>query len=86
MARDNDDDNLQEQVESMADRLKLKGKQRSKYIHEHMLQGGYRAEPHYVRDEEEDEDEGSGFFGRRRSRDDDTGSRRNRDDSGSSFF
>lgn len=78
MARDNDEDDLQEQVEKLADRLKLKGTKRQKYIHDHMLQGGYRAEPKYVRDSEDEEDSG-GIFGRRRkSRDD--------DDDGPGFF
>ena len=73
---DNDDD-LMDAVTGMADRLKLKGSERQKYIHEHMTRGGYKAIPNYVKaEEDEDEDKGSGFFGgggrsRRRSRDDD---------------
>lgn len=73
---DNDDD-LMEAVTGMADRLKLKGKERQTYVHEHMTRGGYKAIPNYVKaDEEDDDDKGSGFFGggggrKRRSRDDD---------------
>jgi hypothetical protein len=78
---DNDDD-LMEAVTGMADRLKLKGKERSQYIHEHMTRGGYKAIPNYVRADEDDDDDdkGTGFFGRgggggrsRRSRTEDDG-------------
>jgi hypothetical protein len=74
-----DDDDLYDMVSGMADRLKLEGKERSRYIHEHMTRGGYRAVPNYVKADEEDEDDkGSGFFGGSRSR---SGrSRRSRDD------
>jgi hypothetical protein len=71
------DDDLMESVTAMADRLKIKGKERQTYIHEHMTRGGYRAVPNYVKaDDDEDEDKGSGFFGgggrrRNRGKDDD---------------
>lgn len=68
------DDDLQEQVENMAERLGLSGRERSQYIHEHMTRGGYKAVPQYVRGEDNDDDESSAFFSggsRRRSRDDD---------------
>jgi hypothetical protein len=79
-ARDDKDDSQHdyESVAAMADRLKLKGKDRNRYIHEHMTGIGYRMVPSYVR-EEEDEDDGGGRFrlrgngnrSRRSSRDDD---------------
>jgi hypothetical protein len=83
------DDDLHDSVSAMADRIGLKGRDRTQYIHEHMTRGGYRAVPQYVKDEGDDDDEGgSGFFGGRsrsrggRDRDDDrrSGSRRKRDD------
>lgn len=72
-----DDDDLMESVTRMADRLKIKGSERQKYIHEHMTRGGYKAVPNYVKADGDEEDEkGSGFFSggnrsRRRRRDDD---------------
>lgn len=80
-----EDDDLYESVERMADRLHLEGREKERYIHEHMTRGGYRAIPQYVRDEEEEDgrgrDRGSGFFGsdRDRDRDRDRGSRRRSD-------
>jgi hypothetical protein len=72
-----DDDDLQEQVEHMADRLGLKGSDRQKYVHDHMTRGGYRAVPTYVprddKDDDDDDDEPP-FFNRQRRR-------RTRDDS-----
>lgn len=85
MADDNDD--LYDTVSAMADRLRLDGKDRERYIHEHMTRGGYRAVPSYVREEEDDRDDrdsGSSFFGSRdrdrggRDRDRDSGTRRSR--------
>jgi hypothetical protein len=76
MPRTEDDDDLLETVTKMADRLKLKGRDREKYVHEHMTRGGYRAVPRYVRDDDGDDDEGGSFFssrsrGRSRRRNDD---------------
>jgi hypothetical protein len=69
---DQDDDTMYDDVSAMADRLRLKGRERERYIHEHMTRSGYRAVPNYVLDEEGDEDEEGegGFFGggRRRPR------------------
>jgi hypothetical protein len=72
------DDDLQDTVSAMADRLGLKGKERQGYIHEHMTRSGYRAVPTYVLDDQDDEDdeEDSGGFFRGSSRRD-----RDRDDS-----
>lgn len=75
------DDDYPDAVADMADRLKLTGKERTQYIHEHMTRGGYKAVPNYVKndDDDDDEDRGSGFFGssrsRRRSAGDDSRSR-----------
>ena len=63
-----------ETVTAMAERLKLKGKEKSQYIHDHMTGLGYRSEPHYVRDGEEgDGDSGSGRFGFKKNRKSDDG-------------
>lgn len=72
------DDDLLDSVTAMADRLKLKGKERGSYIHEHMTRSGYKAVPNYVRDDgdDDDDDDSSSFFGGKRgSR---SGSRRSR--------
>ena len=75
---DKDDDDLYDSVSNMADRLKLKGGERSKYIHEHMTRGGYKAVPNYVKadDDDDDDDSSSPFFGSRRGNR--SGSRRSR--------
>jgi hypothetical protein len=68
---DKDDDDLFDSVSAMADRIGLSGREKSRYIHEHMTRGGYRAVPSYVRDEGEDDDDDDGsstFFGGRRRR------------------
>jgi hypothetical protein len=89
---DSQEDSLYDDVSAMADRLKLTGRERTSYIHEHMTRGGYKAIPSYVRDESEDDDDedssGSSFFGGRRrrpTRDQESGghgtrTRRQRDD------
>jgi hypothetical protein len=88
MAANDKEDDLYDRVAEMADRLKLKGEERGRYVHEHMTRGGYKAVPNYVKaddDGDDDDDKGSGFFGSSRrsrsSRDDDGGrGRRKRDD------
>lgn len=69
VARDRDegksDQEDYESVSKMADRLQLKGKDRSRYIHDHMTGFGYRMVPSYVREDEDGEEEDSRFFGRR---------------------
>lgn len=69
------DDDFPDAVAEMADRLGLKGRDRSKYIHDHMTRGGYKAVPNYVKaDDDDDDDDGAPFFrsrSRRRGRDDD---------------
>lgn len=73
-SRDKDDPTDFDTVSGMADRLKLRGRDRQKYIHDHMTGLGYRHVPSYVKDD--DDDDSSSFFGsRRRSR-----SRRDDDD------
>lgn len=52
--KDNGDDDYAH-VSAMADRLKLKGRDRSKYIHDHMTGFGYKMVPSYVRDEDDDD-------------------------------
>jgi hypothetical protein len=65
---DKDDDDLYDTVSGMADRLKLKGEERGRYIHEHMTRSGYKAVPNYVKadDDDDDDDSGSSFFGSKR--------------------
>lgn len=77
MAQEENDD-LHDIVTKMADRLKLKGSERTKYIHDHMTRGGYKAVPNYVRADEEDEEDrdDTPFFSRRRRNRDDSGDRR----------
>lgn len=95
MAKNEDEDDLQEQVEAMADRLGLKGRDRTRYVHEHMTRGGYRAVPQYVRGDDDDDDDDDAFFGRsrrRRTRDSDDDSRgrsrrsRSRDNDGDDWY
>lgn len=54
-------------VSAMADRLKLTGRERDKYIHSHMTGLGYKMQPSYIRAEEgdDDDDDDDRFFGRR---------------------
>jgi hypothetical protein len=73
--KDENDDYVS--VSRMADRLKLKGRERSKYIHDHMTGFGYRMVPSYVRDDDEDSGE-SRFFGGSRGKS--SRSRRSGDD------
>lgn len=60
-----DQDDFYDSVAAMAERMGLKGKERERYIHEHMTRSGYRAVPTYVLDEgdEEDSEDDGGFFG-----------------------
>ena len=62
---DREEDSLYDDVSAMADRLKLTGSDKRRYIHEHMTRSGYKAVPTYVlaEDEDEEEEEESGFFG-----------------------
>jgi hypothetical protein len=62
-----------ESVSRMADRMKLKGRARTDYIHKHMTTLGHRAVINYVEADDDDESDGGGFFGssKRRNRDDD---------------
>lgn len=71
---DKDDDDF-EIVSAMADRLQLTGRDRDRYIHQHMTGLGYKMQPSYVtRDEEDDDDaDDDRFFPRRRSGRDRTG-------------
>lgn len=68
---DKDDDDLFESVSAMADRIGLTGREKTRYVHEHMTRGGYRAVPSYIpADDNDDDDDGnddSGFFGGRSS-------------------
>lgn len=60
-------------IERMMDRLKLKGKDREDYKHDHMTGLGYRARRTYVERDADDEDSGKYRVrrSRRNSRDDD---------------
>lgn len=86
------DDTLYDDVSAMADRIGLEGSDRTKYIHQHMTRGGYKAVPNYVPAEESDDDEEQDEFfgasgkrkrsdsGRSRRSSGSSGRRRNRDD------
>jgi hypothetical protein len=65
-------------VAAMADRLGLKGKERNKYIHDHMTGFGYRMVPSYVKDDDDDQEGNSRFFSGSRGRSS-SRSRRGRD-------
>lgn len=69
MADDRDPEEDLASFTATAERLGLKGKERSRYIHEHMTGVGYKAEPRYVTsdDDEDEEDDGGRFSVRRRS-------------------
>ncbi len=53
---DKEDPNDFETVTKMADRLKLKGKDRDSYIHDHMTGLGYKARVSYGKDDDDDND------------------------------
>lgn len=94
MTDENDGD--YDSVAAMADRLKLTGTRRQKYIHEHMTGLGYKMQPTYVPgSDDEDEDDGDHLLpsgGRRRRsgrRDDDDDrrqSRQRRDSGGDAWY
>lgn len=63
-----DDDH--KSVAALADRLGLTGKDRERYIHQHMTGFGYKSKRTYVASDDDDDDSG-GFFGKKRNDDDD---------------
>ena len=80
MASGNNAQDDHESISRMADRLDLKGRARTDYIHKHMTGLGHKAVVQYTDAEEDDDDDAGGFFSsnrnrnrnrRRRSRDDD---------------
>jgi hypothetical protein len=77
------DDDLFESVSAMADRIGLKGSDKTKYVHDHMTRGGYKAIPQYVpaddKDDDDDDDD-QPFFTRKRRKPRGGASRRTRDD------
>jgi hypothetical protein len=83
MARsESKDDDDYASVAAMADRLKLKGRDRSKYIHDHMTGFGYKMVPSYVKDDDDDSDSSRFFGSRSRSS---SRSRRSGDDDDDSY-
>jgi hypothetical protein len=79
MARNDDKDENDDfaSISATADRLRLKGRERSRYIDEHMRGFGYRMVPSYVKDDDDDDSGGRYRFGQRRSQ---SRSRRSRGD------
>jgi len=80
MANRKSDDDVNtdhETVAGMADRLGLKGKARTNYIHRHMTGLGHRPQVTYTAGEDDDDDDAGGFFGSRSRR---SRSRRSDDD------
>lgn len=55
-----------EETSKRAERLGLKGRDRAKYVHDHMTGYGYKMVPSYVSDDDEEEERP--FFGGRRKR------------------
>lgn len=77
----NDSDQDYESVSKMADRMGLKGRDREKYVHEHMTSLGYSSRRSYYTPEDEDDDGDNDRFGlRKRGRNSGQQSRRNRQD------
>jgi hypothetical protein len=77
---DEDEDNLYDQVDAMATRLGLQGKERQNYIHDHMIQGGYeqvQTRESYVRLQQDDDqgDRSGNRWGFGRSQDQGSGRR-----------
>jgi hypothetical protein len=69
---DKEEPNDYDYVTKMADRLKLKGKDRETYIHDHMTGLGYKAKVSYAKDDEGDGDNVRRFgLGSRRTGSDD---------------
>lgn len=76
---DKDDNEDFDTVSRMAQRLKLKGRERDRYIDQHMRGLGYQSVPTYVKaDDDDDDDDGGGRYGFRGSK----GRRGGDDDSG----
>lgn len=68
-------------VKSMADSIGLTGREKNKYVHEHMIRAGYEAIPTYVKASEQDDD-GDDFFSARRPKARRTRSNEDSEDSG----
>lgn len=80
---DKDDDDLFETVSAMADRIGLTGSDKTKYVHDHMTRGGYKAVPQYVPADDkdgDDDDDDTPFFTRKRRKPRGGAQRRTRDD------
>ena len=64
--RSNEDETDQDRVSAMADRLKLKGEAKRRYVHKHMTGLGYRPKTTYdppgSDDDDDDDDDDNGFF------------------------
>lgn len=60
------DDSFLDTVLAMADKMKLEGDDKQRYVHEHMTRSGYKMVPSYVLDGEEESGEGSDFFGNKK--------------------
>lgn len=60
---EDEEDDLYDSVVAMADRMKLQGKERQAYIHDHMLQGGYepvQSREAYARVQKQEDEGGQG--------------------------
>lgn len=60
--RNEEEDDLYDQVSSMADRMGLQGEKRALYIDDHMMQGGYQrvqSRESYAKVQQEEGDQGS---------------------------
>lgn len=66
--RDEEEDATFDEVSSMAERLGLKGKDRARYIDDHMIGLGYepiQSRESYVRRQQQDDEGGDGGYGSR---------------------
>ncbi len=60
---DEEEDDLYDAVCAMADRMGIKGKERTAYIHDHMTQGGYeqvQTRESYAKVQQEEPEQGGG--------------------------
>ncbi len=60
-----------ESVTAAGKRLKLKGRELERYIHDHMTGFGYKSKRTYFKDEGDGDDEGTPFWRRGKKDDDD---------------
>lgn len=76
-------DDFFDQVMGMADKIGLTGKDKQRYVHEHMTRSGYDMVPSYVKSSEGGDDDDSDFFGNRTRKPKESGNGNGGNDKGS---